>query len=209
MPLSEIFGEDMAEKKVLLYTGGIDAIKGGDYILDSFTSDIKGEEYRLLMVGCKKIINNGWKHKIKCLFTHFGYYYRELEMQHKADADKRIRRIDSVYELNHLIEQSHCFVSYYRMPHANLALAENIILGNPCIAADTEEAQEYSGDGKYAMLVAPLNDRKAFSSKLLLFLRDINKWQQAVKEGADVIKEVFDPQKNINILVGALRGLFS
>ena len=207
MPMSEIFGEDMTGKKVLLYTGGIDAIKGGDYILDTFCNDIKGQDYRLLMLGCNNLYTVGWKHTLKCFMSKFGYHYRELEMKIKMDSDKRIRIIDSVYELSHLIEQSHCFVSYFRMPHANLALAENIILSNPCIAADTEESREYSGDGKYAMLVAPLNNRQAFASALNLFLENHEKWSSAVAEGARVIKEKFDPHRNIKSLLSVLNNL--
>lgn len=207
MPMSDIFGEDMTGKKVLLYTGGVDSIKGVDYILNAFTKGVKGDEYRLLLLGCANFLNGGWKHKVKNFLTHFGYRYWGKEVQEKADSDPRIRRIKAVYELNHLIEQSYCFVSYFRIPHANLALAENIILENPCIAADTEEAREYSGDGKYAKLISPMNDQDAFTKGLKDFLDEIDKWQKAAKLGAEPIAIQFNPVSNINTLNGALKAL--
>lgn len=207
MPLNEIFREDMTGKRVLLYTGGVDAIKGGDYILDIFCDYINGQDYRLLMMGCNNLHTFGWKHTIKCFLSKFGYYYRELEMQRKADGDKRIRMIGSVYELTHLIEQSYCFVSYFRMPHANLALAENIIMGNPCIAADTEESREYSEDGKYAMLVSPLNDKLVFAHSLIDFLDNHEYWSKVAKDGAKTIRDKFDTHRNVCSLLGVLREL--
>lgn len=209
MPLSEIFGEDMTGKKVLLYTGGISSIKGPDYILRAFTKCVKGGEYRLLMLGCKSFLDRGRKHQIKMLLTRFGYRYWGLEMQKLVNSDSRICCIDGVYDLKDIIMQSHCFVSYFRIPHANLALAENIILGNACIAADTEEAREYSCDGRSAMLVSPLNDENTFSSKLQFFLSDIDKWKKTAEDGSMIIAEMFNPQKNANTLNGVLRDLIA
>ena len=207
MPLNEIFGEDMDGKKVLLYTGGVSAIKGTDYIIDTFTHDIKGDEYRLLMLDCESFLNSGLKHKVKCFLTHFGYRYIRRELQNKVDADHRIRGIKAVYELNHLIEQSLCFVSYFRIPHANLAMAENIIMKNPCIAADTEEAREYSNNGQYACLVSPMNDRKAFSVQLIDFLNNINLWKTKAISGSAEVSKMFETTTNAKRLNDALRDL--
>ena len=205
IPMSEIFGEDMTGKKVLLYTGGVSSIKGVDYIIDAFTQNVKGDEYRLLMLGCDNFLNSGWRHKVKQLLTHFGYRYIRQELQVKVDADYRIKGIRGIYELSDLIEQSCCFVSYFRIPHANLGLAENIIMGNPCIAADTEEAREYSGEGKYACLVSPVNDLDVFSKALNKFLVEINRWQEVAKIGARVIAKQFDEKENTERLNATLR----
>lgn len=204
MPLSEIFGEDMTGKKVLLYTGGTSLIKGPDYILRAFTESVKGDDYRLLMLGCDSFLDDGMKHRIKMLLKHLGYRYWGLELQRMVDADKRVRCIPGVYELCDIVEQSHCFVSYFRIPHANLALAENIMLGNACIAADTEEAREYSGDGKFALLVSPMNDLSAFSKQLNKFLGEIDQWKKAAEEGVDIMTKVFSPGDNIAKLSEAL-----
>ena len=134
----------------------------------------------------------------------FGYHYWGYELQQIMNSDKRIRGIRGVYELCDLVMQSHCFVSYFRIPHANLALAENIILGNACIAADTEEAREYSGGGKYAMLVSPMNDLMAFSKQLNKFLENIDKWKEAARIGKDEVRKIFSPCKNSSILNKAL-----
>ena len=207
LPMESVFGEDMTGKKVLLYTGGVSAIKGVDYILDTFTKDIKGQEYRLLMLGCENFLNTGWRHRVKCLLSHFGYRYIRRELQEKANADPRVRGVESVYEITDLIEQAHCFVSYFRMPHANLSMAESIILGTPCIAADTEEAREYSGDGRYACLVSPLNDRAAFSAQLQRFLSGIEAWKTAAQEGSEELAGMFDPEENARRLNAVLQEL--
>ena len=204
LPMSKIFGENMTGKKVLLYTGGTSSIKGPDYILKAFTESVKGDEYRLLMLGCDSFLDRGLKHQIKMMLRCFGYHYWGYELQQIMNSDKRIRGIRGVYELCDLVMQSHCFVSYFRIPHANLALAENIILGNACIAADTEEAREYSGGGKYAMLVSPMNDLMAFSKQLNKFLENIDKWKEAARIGKDEVGKIFSPCKNSSILNKAL-----
>ena len=204
LPMSKIFGENMTGKKVLLYTGGTSSIKGPDYILKAFTESVKGDEYRLLMLGCDSFLDRGLKHQIKMMLRCFGYHYWGYELQQIMNSDKRIRGIRGVYELCDLVMQSHCFVSYFRIPHANLALAENIILGNACIAADTEEAREYSGGGKYAMLVSPMNDLMAFSKQLNKFLENIDKWKEAARIGKDEVRKIFSPCKNSSILNKAL-----
>lgn len=196
MPLNEIFGHDMSGKKVLLYTGGKSDIKGPDYIVDAFTKYVRSDDYCLLMLGCESFLDTGWRHKVKYFLTYLGYKYWGLEIQKKVDSDNRIKGICGIYELNHLVDQSHCFVSYFRIPHANLALAENIILNKPCIAADTEEAREYSGNGKFACLVSPINDGEIFAEKLLCFLEEIEKWRKAAQTGSIEVAMMFDVKEN-------------
>ena len=207
MPLNDVFGEDLAGKKVLLYTGGFLRIKGADYVVNAFKNNVKGDEYRLLILGAdlkKPLV--GIRHIIKSFLSHFGYRYYEQEMRDLVKTDFRIRCIPGVYELRHLVEQSFCFVSYFRMPHANLALAENIILGNPCIAADTEESREYSDNGLYAMLVKS-NDPDNFTFYLNKFLLENEKWREAAKSGSVKIAQRFDKDYNIKALNETLREL--
>lgn len=206
MPFNDIFGEDMSGKKVLLFTGGFDPIKGLACVVDCFTKDLKGDEYRLLILGkhTEKSIN-GLKGVIKNVLKMLGRDFGE-RLQCMIEADKRIKCIPPLYELSHLIEQSHCYVSYFTKPHANLALAENIILKNPSIVAETEESLEYTNNGEYAMLVKP-NDRDEFSAKLILFLSNINEWEKAAEKGADPLLNKFDKSGNVSRLESLLESI--
>ena len=103
------------------------------------------------------------------------------------------------------MRQSHCFISYFRIPHANLAMAECLALGIPCIAADTDEAREYCGDGTYACLVKPLNDLTSFTKQCHVFLNNIDEWHRAAQHGKKVIAHQFAPEHNIAVLNEALR----
>ena len=194
--MNEVLEEDCTDKKVLLYTGGMDSAKGIEDILKSFVTTIEGSEYRLLILGKRTLISFGWKHVLKSILEKLiGYKYRGKEIQKLINSDSRIRCIPSIYELTDLIKQSHCFVSYFAMPHANLALAENIILNNPCIVADNEEAKEYTNNGEYAMLVSP-NNYKEFSLRLNDFLLNIDYWKNAACRGSIPIAEMFDKEIN-------------
>lgn len=207
--MSDIFGEDMTDKKVLLYTGGFQQIKGSDYIVNAFSKGITGDEYRLLVLGAD--INKalkGWRHQMRSFLSLFGYNYYENNLRESIKTDSRIVCIPGVYELVDLVIQSYCFVSYFRIPHANLALAENIILGNPCIAADTEESREYSKDGQFAMLVKP-NNPKEFATKLISFLEEREKWKESAQSGSKYLSELFNKDINIQKLNGALLALVS
>lgn len=207
MPFNELFGEDMTNKKVLLFTGGFQSIKGADYIVDSFANSVKGDEYRLLILGANSNIKlSGFKHLLKKLLSKFGYYYYQQELLRNVRSDSRIRCVAGVYEIAHIIEQSYCFVSYFRIPHANLALAENIILGNPCIVADNEESREYNNFENYSMLVTP-NKPKLFAKQLLSFLNNIEKWQQAANKGKQTVSKLFDKNINKKVLCEVLYSL--
>lgn len=207
MPMSEVFNEDLTGKKVLLFTGGSQYIKGADYVVNVFSKRVKEDEYRLLILGID--MNKplaGWLHALRKILSYFGKHYYELELRELINKDIRIKCIPGVYELGHLIEQSYCFVSYFRMPHANLSLAENIIMGNPSIAAETEEAREYSGNGQFAMLVKP-NSKDDFSEKLKEFLSDNRRWTEAAIRGSKTISEMFDKKNNIIKLHNVLDSL--
>lgn len=207
--MNDIFGEDVAEKKVLLYTGGFQQIKGSDYIVNAFSNEIKGDEYRLLILGAD--LNKplkGRRHQLINFLSYFGYNYYEKNLRESIKTDSRIVCIPGVYELVDLVKQSYCFVSYFRIPHANLALAENIILGNPCIAADTEESREYTKDGNFAMLVKP-NNPKEFATKLISFLEEREKWKESAQSGSKYLSELFNKDINVQKLNRALLALVS
>ncbi|MBO7227101.1 MAG: glycosyltransferase family 4 protein [Bacteroidales bacterium] len=194
--MDKIFGEDCSDKKILLYTGGFSSIKGIEYVLKAFAT-LKEEEYRLLILG-ENTIFCGYKHTIKNIIKKIiGRRNLAKEMQKILDSDYRIKCIPPIYELTDLIEKSHCFVSYFAIPHANLSLAENIILGNPCIVADNEEAKEYTNNGEYAMLVSP-NNQIEFNNKLKEFLLNIDYWKAQSSKGVIPISKMFDKEINVS-----------
>ena len=200
IPMSDIIGEDCSSKKVLLFTGGQSYIKGTDYILEAFSKYVKGDEYRLLLLGGDSVISfKGWRALVKKLLEMAGRVGFSKRVEDLIKSDYRIKSVPAIFELSHIIEQSYCFVSYFRVPHANLGLAENIILGNPCVAAKTEESLEYTNNGEYALLVEP-NNIGEFGIQLQGFLRDIERWKDAAEVGSKHLSEMFMPAKNIRIL---------
>lgn len=207
IPMSDIIGEDCSSKKVLLFTGGQSYIKGTDYILEAFSKYVKGDEYRLLLLGGDSVISlKGWKALVKKLLEMAGYVGFSKKVKDLIASDYRIKCVPAIFELSNIIEQSHCFVSYFRVPHANLGLAENIILCNPCIAAKTEESLEYTNNGEYALLVEP-NKVDEFGKQLQGFLQDIDRWKQASKKGVEYLSNKFMPDENIKKLNSVLFSL--
>lgn len=202
MPLEDIFQEDCSGKKIILYTGGISTMKGADYVINAFSDSVKGDDYRLLVLG-NPAQQGGWKYRLKRLLYKVGID-RGVRMMDNLAKDPRIKCIPPLYELTHLIRQSHCFVSYFRMPHANLALAEALILGKSSLAADTEEAREYTDNGRYAMLVPP-NRPKLFAEKLNSFLADMDRWTGAAALGSAPLAAMFDKKTNEEKLNRELR----
>lgn len=192
--MDKIFGEDCSDKKILLYIGGFSSIKGIEYVLKAFLS-LKGDEYRLLILGKNTISRSVWYKRI--IKKIVGYRDLGKELQKLLDSDCRIKCIPAMYELTDLIRQSHCFVSYFAIPHANLTLAENIILNNPCIVADNEEAKEYTNNGEYAMLVSP-NNQIEFNNKLKEFLLNIDYWKAQSSKGVIPISKMFDKEINVS-----------
>lgn len=148
-PLDVIFGEDMSDKKVYLYTGGVQRIKGAVQVINSFSTVLKDPNVRLLAVG----INTDYvENKLRQILAKIGvkgYYRQIIELIRK---DKRIVCIPPTYMLSNIMQQCYCNLSYFTIPHANLALAECEIMGTPSIAADNEEAQEYSNKGTLSYL---------------------------------------------------------
>ena len=207
--LNRIFGEDCSNKIILLFNGGLQLIKGPDYIINSFSKYIKGDNYRLLLLGVDSIpYLTGIRHKIKCLLMRFGYKYSYKMMVDNIQNDIRIKCIPAIYEIEDIINKSSCYISYFRIPHANLSLAENLLLQKPCIAADNEEAREYTNNGDFAMLVEP-NNIHLFADNLKKFLSDLDDWKLRSEKASEVIREMFDKTKNVSKLNDALKTLVS
>ena len=172
IPLNEIFNEDISEKKVFLYLGGMARIKGAYEVIKTFMDTLKGDEYRLLCMGfTKDICNNGIKSKIRRLMYNLGVPLFEYKVKLLAQTDSRIVCIPFLYDLTDILKQSYCELSYFTIPHANLPLAEAIISGIPMIAARTEESEEYSLKGKLASLYK-MNDIVEFKKAIDDFVKD-------------------------------------
>lgn len=70
----------------------------------------------------------------KILYS-LGFDINEIKIRKVVANDKRIKCISSRYKILDIIKQSYCCVSYFTIPHANLTLAESLMLGIPIIAA--------------------------------------------------------------------------
>ena len=205
--MDSLFGEDCSNKVILLYNGGLQMIKGPNYIVKAFSEHIKGDNYRLLMIGVNGITPlSGFRHRVKIFLTKFGYRYSYKEMIDTINNDKRIKCIPAVYEMMDFYLKSSCFVSYFSMPHANLSLAESLFLKRPCITADNEEAREYSNNGEYALLVEP-NNYKKFAKGLNSFLNSLGKWTECADKASYKVKEKFDRNLNVSRLRIVLESL--
>ena len=147
-PMSEIFREPMDGKKVYLYMGGMQPIKGAKEVITSFTKVVKSPNARLLVMGISSnSYSRGWKGKVKNVLSKLGYTAYTEAVLNAISKDKRIICIPGTYKIKHILQQTYCILSYFTIPHANLALAESIILGTPTIAAATSESREYSLEG--------------------------------------------------------------
>lgn len=73
-----------------------------------------------------------------------GYKVLSVKLQKMINRDNRIVCVPPTYAIKDIVEKSYCVLSYFTIPHANLALAESVILKTPIIAARTEESEEYS-----------------------------------------------------------------
>lgn len=122
-----------------------------------------------------------------------------LKIQKMIKQDSRIFCFPSTYYMTDIYRQSFFTISYFTIPHANLALAEAISLGAVGIAARTEESMEYSNNGKGAILYN-INDPSDFYKKIEYVINHYEDAKlQAVKNSA-YVKDLFSPSRNINKL---------
>lgn len=206
--VTDILGEDATNLKVYLYTGGLQPIKGGLEVMTTFTKVIKDENARLLALGVREEPPKSTKLKesIKRGLEMFGWrpYYKKI--QEAIKKDHRIISAPYIYDIKRIMEQSYCYLSYFTIPHANLALAECIILKVPCVVANTEESMEYTLNGNLASLFQ-INDVHDFSKCLRDLNRNYIKKKEILEKNSCIIKEMFDRNKNIHKLLSALNSL--
>ncbi len=187
--------------KILLFTGGFSAIKGTLEVVRNFRKCIEGNDYKLLLLGDYNQIKShtGLKHKIKLFLRSFGYKYYSKELVELIDNDKRIVCMQPTYAIKEILDNAYCMISYFTIPHANLALAEAIIRNIPCIAAKTEESMEYSGEGELAYLYN-LRDEAEFIKSLRHIDEIVNSLKAVLPSKSKDIAMLFSPSRNINIL---------
>ncbi|MBQ4063865.1 MAG: glycosyltransferase family 4 protein [Bacteroidaceae bacterium] len=199
-PLKAIFGENCDRYKVFLYTGGMQKIKGTYEIVETFSKHIKGDDYRLLIVGCSKQKEvRGIKGKAKQFLSKIGYKSFEYKVKDLISQDYRIECIPSVYKIKDIIEQAYCVVSYFTKPHANLILAESIILKKVVIAAETPESLEYSNNGELALLF-PYKDKKAYIERLQNVGKEYERITEILNKKSQIIATLFNKERNVNII---------
>lgn len=195
-PFSEIFGEPVDNLKVYLYLGGLLNIKGSTQVLDAFMN-LKDPNARLLVVGVDPTIKVvTFKDKIKSLLSKIGYNTYEYKVKSRIAKDSRIKCIPSTYNLAHIMEQSYCNLSYFTIPHANLAMAECELMGTPSIAARTDESDEYSLNGSLSVLYN-LGDFSGFESSFIIMDQRYQNIILNLKERRKELLEMFLPEVNI------------
>ena len=205
---NHLFNCDASNLKVVLFTGGFSSLKGTLSVVETFSTYAKGDDFRLLILGGEKVtLASGIKGKLKELLYRCGlYYYYDIRLKQGIESDNRIVCIPGVYEITSIMEQSYCFVSNFGIPHANLALAEALILGVPSLAAATDESYEYSGEGRYALL-SKFGDKGDFSSKFVELLENCDLWRTRANAGSQCIQKMFDLKRNVLILREAMNDI--
>lgn len=195
-PFCQIFGSEAESLKVILFTGGMARIKGTLEIVRLFHEKINGSEYRLLMIGSGLDYRfegiSGIIKKFIMLFGWKPYGYRVTEIMKR---DKRIVAIPATYSIADLFKQAYCTVSFFTIPHANLALAEAIELGTVAIAPLTEEALEYSDNGQGALLYE-INNEEDLLEKFNYLEDNYDYIKERIKLHSDNVKTMFSTEDN-------------
>ncbi|WP_455614570.1 hypothetical protein [Bacteroides congonensis] len=201
IPLEEVFKEDLTNKKVFLFTGGQASNKGAKEVAELFSTYLTDENFRLLVLGNSvREYGHSWKEQFKIWLSDKGIReFYSYELNKIIEKDKRIVCIPNVYEIKHLLEQCFCLVSYFTIPHANLALAESIINHTVVVAAETEESMEYSLGGKLAFLFR-MNSQQGFIDAVHKALEQYGMMKERLVGGSSVVSEMFDKNANANKL---------
>ena len=194
--LSSLLGEDSTNKRVYLFTGGLQPIKGTLEVLTTFTNYIKGDDRRLLVLGVDPVMNwAGIKGIIKKLLSCLGYKTYKEKVVELCRNDERIVCAPATYNITDIMEHVAGNVSYFTIPHANLALAESIILEIPTVAASTDESMEYSYEGQLALLYE-FGNIKSFEETWRLLDKGEKNIKEVLSKQSKIVKDIFNPEKN-------------
>lgn len=195
--MNELMNEDVSSKKIYLYTGGMQSIKGACEVMETFTK-VCGDDCRLLALGTYLPKFDGLRGRIKLLLKKFGYRVPSVRIYDAMIRDKRIVGVPATYSIKSIIQQSHCVLSYFTIPHANLVLAESIILKTPVIAVRTSESEEYSLNGELAVLI-PFGDICAFEAAVKMADESIPSLKTKLDSRSFMIAEQFDRTTNAQV----------
>lgn len=207
-PFDDIFGEDSSQLKVYIFTGGLQDIKGAAEVVDIFRKRINDKNKRLLMVGVSPQPNrSGLKNKVKTLLEKLGFDTYDLKVRKMIASDKRIVCIPATYAMKHIMEQAYCNLSFFTIPHANLALAESIIAGTIPVAARTEESIEYSHGGNLALLFE-LGNQEDMINKLTELDDNYEMIKSKLASERHFVADQFDRERNAAVLDGVYERLF-
>lgn len=194
--LDKIFHEDCTNKKIYLYMGGLQPVKGPMEVINAFTKHVKDSDCRLLVLGVNlSILESGWRGKVKAVLKKIGYQTFGSKIVELIKKDNRIKCIPSVYEICDLYRKSYCILSYFSIPHANLALAESIIYGTINVAASTPESIEYSHNGELAFLYE-FRNQEDFARKITDFEQKRESMLIKIKQNSCYVQEMFDRKTN-------------
>lgn len=198
---NDIFGEDVSDKKIYLFTGGSHWTKGALEVVKTFSEHIKDENSRLLMLGVNKKdkSTNSIKDKVKSSFMFRNRIDYQQNVVALASADSRIKVLPSIYEIADIMKNVYCNLSYFTIPHANLTLAECLLVGTPSVAARTPESLEYSNEGKLSVLY-DFKDIQAFKNAIDYLNSNYEIIKLHINEGNGVVKEMFSPKINLLLL---------
>ena len=198
---SDIFGEDVTDKKIYLFTGGGHWTKGAVEVVQTFTSHIKDNNSRLLILGINKKVKNkkSIKEKIKSSFLFRNRVDYQQKLLILIAADSRIKTLPSIYEIADIMKAAYCNLSFFTIPHANLTLAECLLVGTPSVAARTSESVEYSDEGKLSVLY-DIKNIHAFTNAIDYLNNNYDTIKQHIFEGNGVVKEMFSPDNNLRLL---------
>lgn len=197
--LSEVFGNIPKDYKVFLFTGGYVPIKGLQDVLKVFSS-IQRRDIRLLLLGVPPVESFSGLRRVKRFLQRLRGRKTYIQtVKELIESDSRIKCIPGTYNIKQIIEQCSCMLSFFKIPHANLALAECVIAGIPVIAADTEEAREYSAGGNAATLFE-FGSIDSFSACVLNYLSQPDFEVSRVQKYSAEVKDLFNPLRNANTL---------
>lgn len=207
--LKEVLCEDDSNINAYLFTGGIDPIKGTMEVISTFTKYVKGDDKRLLAFGIdKSVVFSGIKGNIKRVLSLLGFKSYKERVIALCNKDQRVICVPAIYNITDIMDKACAFLSYFKMPHANLALAESIIMGIPSIAAQTDESLEYSGEGDLASLFE-FGNLALFEQCVKDFESGNYKITENHSDGVAMLAEKFSKERNAAIFDKALKSLIS
>jgi glycosyltransferase involved in cell wall biosynthesis len=200
--LENYFVGDSSGLKNLLYLGGMQEIKGAYEVVYTFSKHILAKDVRLLFVGTdKKDYDklNTFRGILKYILRRFHIPTIGDKILNIINNDERIIVLPPTMRILSLIKQSFCIISYPKIPHAILPIAEAIYLNRPIISADTPEAREYSDNGKYAVLY-DINNINMFKESIHHVMNNRDNIVQNIQVGIAYIKNKFDTNRNSLIM---------